>query len=879
MFGLGKAQKIKKDLSIEDVLTRYGVTLKNASATRAMGLCPFHDDHNPSLFVDLEKGTWRCFAGCGSGSVIDFVMKAEGIEFKDAVEKLDRIELPNGVKTARPPQTAADDIQDLKVLQDAVEYYHRVLLANKTAQDYLRKRGIFSAELVDRFRIGYADGSLKKLLHGEDLEKAKAVGILADKGREVFAGYLVFPVQDETGTIVNLYGRLVGDSAGPSTGSTSSRQASSGRSKPKHRYLKGTNRGVFNGKAMKVHKEIVVVESIIDCLSMIVMGVPNCVPLYGTGGLTTDHLDLFAKHATEEIILMMDNDQAGNEAVESILRRVKRLGVTVSKATLPAKVTDPNDLLQKRGSYLPVERLLEARETLGMGPIGHSSKPIAGHEGNGNGHLAIDHDGIRYTARGLRAVTDTAMRVLVEARSNGHAHTDKLDLYVSRSRKTFTGHAARAMNMQQAKIEEGIRTLMHAIEERRRRELEDKRQEPAGYKMSVEEHREALAFLKEGKLLDRLNAVIERMGYVGEDANRKLAYLVAVSSKLDSPLSLLVRSSSSAGKSELLEKVVALMPEEDVFFLSRISPQALYYMPPDSLVHKIVIVDEKHGAEEAEYSIRNLQSRKKLSMAVVMKDPSTGKAKTTIFEVLGPIAYMDGSTSTRDNPENENRCFVVYLDESAEQTDRVVRAQNRAKTLKGKKTLQGLDEEVRTAKNAVRLLDPLRVTIPFMDKVTFPTEYLRARRDNLRFLNLIETIAFLHQHQRDKKLDPAFGAYIEATRDDYRTAYELVRSTVGATYGDIPRSARLVLEGVRAAVAAQADKEGVPAMEYEFTRRQVRGWLHLSQDQVKRSLRTLVDLEYVRVVSGRNGSRYVYRLGESDEERSVIEGITSPEEL
>jgi len=863
MFGLGKAQKIKKDLSIEDVVARYGVTLKQTSGNRFMGLCPFHDDHNPSFFVDLEKGYWRCFAGCGSGSVIDFVMKAEGLPYKDAVEKLGGTELPNGVKAARPPKTAADNIQDLKVLQEAVEYYHRVLLANRQAQDYLKKRGIFSPDLVDRFRVGYADGSLKKLLHSERIEAAQKVGLLSSMDTEVFAGYLVFPVEDETGTVVNLYGRYVG---------------SSGHA-PHHRYLRGANRGVFNWKAVKAHREIVLVESIIDCLSMQVMGCPNSVPLYGTQGLTSDHLDLFRKYDTEEIVMLFDNDEAGSNATESILRRLDPLGITVSKVQLPEKVADPNDLLQKRSSHKPVEELLKGREYLRSGANESSSKPIDRIAGNGNGHLTLDHDGIRFTAKGLRTVTDTSMKVLLEARSNGHAHTDRFDLYVSRSRKTFAKALAKTFDVQQAKVDDALLALVKAVEKKRLKEKEAKEAGSKPYEMTPAKRKEALRFLAFPDLLNRLNDIIRKMGYVGEDENRKLAYLVAVSSKLDSPLSLLIRSNSSAGKSELMEKVVALMPDEDVFFLSRISPQALYYMGEAALVHKLVIVDEKHGAEEAEYSIRNLQSRKKLSMAVVMKDPQTGKSRTIIFEVAGPIAYMDGSTSTKDNPENENRCFVIYLDESAEQTERVIKSQKASRTLKGKKALQKLDQAMLTAKNAVRLLDPVKVTIPFLDRIKFPAEYLRARRDHSRFLNLIEAVAFLHQHQRARKKDAVLGDYIEATVDDYRVAYDLVRSTVGTTYSDIPRSARMVLEGVRAAVTYQADKEGVPAMEYEFTRRQVRGWMKLSQDQVKRALRTLVDLEYVRALTGSRGSRYVYRLGESDEERSVIEGITAPEDL
>ena len=843
MFGLTKAEKVKKSHPIKDAIEDLGVKLKPTSSGKLMGLCPFHDDHNPSLFVDTEKGYWRCFAGCGSGSVIDLMMKAEGSDFKETLCRLD----DNGKKVLRkdcpsgPPET-----KDLRVLQDAVEYYRKRLLESDRAKEYLKQRGIFSPELVERFRIGYSDGTIKRLLNEDTIHSAKKIGILSEFDTEIFSGYLVFPIEDEAGNVVNLYGRLV-----------------QGEGKPNHRYLKGANRGVFNWQAIKAHKKIILVESVIDCLSVILMGHQNCVPLYGTQGLTPDHLDMFKKHETEEIILLMDNDEAGKKAAGSILSRLKGLDITVSKIDLPPEAADPNDLLLKRDSERPVEKLLEDRQYLDTPKIGDI-------DSSGNGHLVLDSNGIKFTARGLRTVSDTSMKILLDARKNGSAHTDRLDLYVSRSRKTFANTLAKTFNIQKAKIDESLNALIKAIEEKK----EDKKKEPTTHKITPYQRSQAIAFLKAPDLLSRINDLVGRMGYVGEKANRKLAYLVAVSSKLDNPLSLLIRSNSSAGKSQLMEKVVALMPNEGVFFLSRISPQALYYMGENALVHKLVIVDEKHGAEEAEYSIRNLQSRKKLSMAVVMKDPSTGKSKTVIFEVQGPIAYMDSSTATRDNPENENRCFVVYLDESKEQTERVIKHQNRSKTVEGKMNLRKLKEEMLTAQNAIRVLEPVKVTIPFLNRITFPPEYLRSRRDNLRFLNLIESIAFLYQYQRPRKEDPSLGTYIEATQEDYKTAYDLIKATVGTTYSDIPRTVRSILERIKAAEA-----EGVSMGKYEFSRRQIRSWLKLSQDQVKRSLRTLVDLEYMKVVSGRNGSRYMYRLTDLTEERAVVESVTAPGEL
>ena len=874
MFGLKKADKIKQAYSIKQVVENYGVTLKPCGPGKYMGLCPFHDDHNPSLMVDENRQQFICFAGCGKGSVIDWEMLKHQISFKEA---LSRFEDPKKKLVPRSQERSEGEegskMPSLRILQDATDFYHRALLGNPVAQKYLRKRGIFNSELVERFKIGYCDGLLKKILHGSDITATKEVGILSDKNYETFTGYLVFPITDENGAVVNLYGRHIDPPPATLSHLNHSKM-------PTHRYIKGENRGVFNWQALKASKRIVLVESIIDALSVMQMGELHVVPLYGTNGLTRDHLALFEKYHTEEIVLMMDNDETGSNAVESITKRLTPLGITVSKIDLPSDCKDPNELLRKQGSESSIEQLLENRQCLSTPEKNLDLPPIIDHHApSANGHLTFTHNNITYTARGLKSVTDTSMKVLLEAKQNGSSHTDRFDLYVSRSRKTFAGHVARTFNLQQAKIDDALTDLVKRIEQHRKDEKARNEKGTQAYVMTTKERSNAITYLKTPDLLNRINTLISRMGYVGEDNNRKLAFLVAISSKLDTPLSLLIRSNSSAGKSDLMEKVVALMPEEDVFFLSRISPQALYYMPEDGLRHKLMIIDEKHGAEEAEYSIRNLQSRKKLTMAVVMKDPSTGKGKTTIFEVKGPIAYMDSSTATRDNPENENRCFVVYLDETPEQTGRVIQAQNRSKMIQGKESTTLLDNEIQTAQNAIRSLVPIKITIPFLDKVTFPAEYLRARRDNMRFLNLIEAIAFLHQHQRPRKRHPELGEYIEATQEDYRTAYDLIRYTIGCTYSDIPRSARMILEGSREAVTKQAAEDGIQPMEYTFTRRQIRNWLKISQDQVKRALRTLVDLEYIKTVSGSNGSRYKYQLGDADQERSVIESVTSPEDL
>jgi DNA primase len=157
-------------------------------------------------------------------------------------------------------------------------------------------------------------------------------------------------------------------------------------------------------------------------------------------------------------------------------------------------------------------------------------------------------------------------------------------------------------------------------------------------------------------------------GHVGEEANKGLVYLVGTSRLLEDPLSCSIISQSAAGKSVLAEAMERLMPPEEVRLYSRITQNGLFYIEGDGLVHKLMIIEERAGAEGADYSIRALQSKKKLIQAVPVKNPETGKITTQTMVVLGPIAYIETTTSPRLHEENATRCFEIYLDQTKEQT-------------------------------------------------------------------------------------------------------------------------------------------------------------------------------------------------------------------
>jgi len=257
------------------------------------------------------------------------------------------------------------------------------------------------------------------------------------------------------------------------------------------------------------------------------------------------------------------------------------------------------------------------------------------------------------------------MKVIVTATAGEKTHTDRLDLYASRSRKGFSATAAWRLELDAEKVEAHLLELLDQLEKLKETTAQTKE---VREEMTEGERAAALKLLKSSDFFNTLSKHIEAIGYVGEDRNKKLAYIIASSRRLPKPLSGIVRSQSGAGKSYLMECVAELMPPEDVHFFSRLTPQALYYLERDALQHKLLIVDERNGSEESEYPIRTLQTRKVLKLAVPVKDPNSGRIKTETLEILGPISYMESTTSQKVNPENENRCFELYLDESDEQT-------------------------------------------------------------------------------------------------------------------------------------------------------------------------------------------------------------------
>ena len=262
-----------------------------------------------------------------------------------------------------------------------------------------------------------------------------------------------------------------------------------------------------------------------------------------------------------------------------------------------------------------------------------------------------------------------------------------------------------------------------------------------------------------------------------------------------------------------------------------------------------------------------------------IKDPATGAIKTKTLEVEGPAAFLETTTRLSINPENASRCFEIYLDESGAQTERVQTAQRLSKTPEGMRRRARSHAVERLHQNAQRLLAPVGVVIRYAPLLTFPASWLRTRRDNLRLLNLIEAVAFLHQHQRPKLQDGGTD-YVEATVEDYAIAYALAASVFGLGLDELKKPVREVLSVVEQKLTELAQTRGTQLGAVGFTRREVRGWSGLPNHQVKLIMRELEDLELVEVERSMRGSRHTYKLiVDTEKKRAPLSGLLTPVEL
>ncbi|HGD7401405.1 TPA: CHC2 zinc finger domain-containing protein, partial [Escherichia coli] len=869
-------------------------------------LCPFHDEKTPSCVISPEKNLYHCF-GCNAGrSVLNWVMQTEKLSLRKAVERL-KAELGDNpavvplVTKDEPEIFAEDEAGRQKLLSRVVEFYHHTLLNAPEAVAYLEKRRLNHPELVAAFKLGFANRTLPyrlpavKSRAGEKIRaRLKGVGVLRESGHEHFTGSLVVPVMDLNGQIREMYGRKIGGDLRKGT--------------PLHMYLPGTHGGVWNEQALIGSSSVVLCESLIDAMSFWVAGVRNVTAAYGVNGFTDEMRAALLAHGVKQVLIAYDNDPAGNEAAVKLASSLAADGIATFRVLFPAgmdangylcQVAEPeqafsvlldgavpmSDLadvasIAPQASAEPAHLTSLAADVAAL-PAVSAPAPGVSVETLADGELMVALPGERWTIRGVSRKTNAAaMKVNAQVldTESGVVFADAVDMMSARSRGGYARAAAAELGLAEGDLRRSLGKVLLALEHWQAAP------EPANAapEMTPEDREAALELLRSPDLASRIAADMAACGVVGESTNLTAAYLAAVSRKLDRPLAVLIQSSSAAGKSSLMDAVLNLIPPEERLQYSAMTGQSLFYLGETNLQHKILAIAEEEGVRQAAYALKLLQSDGELTIASTGKDDASGNLVTKQYTVKGPVMLMLTTTAIDVDEELLNRCLVLTVNESREQTEAIHAAQRYAQTLEGLLAANEKSYITQLHQNAQRLLRPLNVVNPFASQLTFMSDKTRTRRDHMKYLTLIQTIALLHQYQREIKRVEHRGQvveYIEVTREDIALANRLAHEILGRTLDEMPPQTRKLLLLIQTMVGELAAAQHCKPGEVRFTRREIRDFTQWSDNQLKVHCMRLAEMEYLLIHGGSRGHLLQYELlWDGSGDGSHLCGLIEPED-
>jgi DNA primase len=867
--------EIKRQLTIGQVLQHYD--LRPDKHDRL--LCPFHPDKTPSLQVYPPTNTYCCFSSnctAGTGDAIQFIQLMEKCNKHEALVKAASLVSTNPSPSVPAPTPTAKlfigtgELEKEALLDKVFGYYKKALPLTREAVAYLQGRGIDYRQ----HSIGYNGGMLHRdsgyhhLVHS--MEQYGLLKPRPARGYHVWArDCVLFPLRNKEHKIVSLYGRSI-----------------TNNSDQRHFYLAGRE-GLYPGYPKAATTRLILVESIIDAVSVLQQHdltlQYELLALYGTNGLTDEHQQAIRSlQHLEEVIFLLNGDEAGEAATDKHYHTLKELlpGVTFSKAGVPAN-EDVNSLLQTHDDPRILADLIGARKEL----LGASEKekpapveiPLApARQPSGNQLittnpelLTYDKDELLITVLGGIKLTGLdRMRVTLKVE-----HTAKqvlpvrhhLDLYNHPHTEQLINKIAESFEISTQRATQTIAALTNELESYRAKRIESLQpgaeEKPT---LSPAQRQAAITYLKQANLLSRTNEDIGRSGLVGEETNRLIAWLVYSSRKLAVPLHLMFLGSSGSGKTWLQERVSELIPAEDKIEITQITENAFYYFRQDELKNKLLLIEDLDGAESSLYPLRELQSKRRISKTVTLKD-SKGNLKTITLTVEGPVSVSGCTTREKVYEDNANRCLLLYIDGSKDQDQRVMDYQTRMAA--GEINREAESHIRQQFQHIQRVLMAVRVINPYAKYLHLPEQVFKPRRTMTLLLAFIETITFYHQYQRPVKRDPQGNPYVESTIGDIEAAFTLLKNALFHKSDELTQATRNFLEQLKQHLQGSGQGSFSPPV--------IRQLFRLQPRTLQRYIRELHSYGYIKPVSGyrhRKGFEYaVTDLGEYTQLRNGID--------
>jgi len=802
-------KEIKQRLSIFTVLKHYGLRPDRNNMLK----CPFHTDDTASMKIYPQTNTFNCFGCNKNGDAIEFCTLKEGSKHKGILKAA---ELAGDIK---PVHGKAVQIEKPKqnhtgILTKIFESFrnglnHPVSIKPK---EYLKSRNL-NHELLE---IGYNSGQFhhRGKLNEADQEACVNAGLLIPYNGSVpnangttytvFAkDCIIFPLKDKSGNIISLYGRSI-----------------TNNDKSKHYYLKDRS-GLYPNYPKPETTRLILTEAIIDAATLLQakQNTPSfaeatedteILSCYGTNGLTSEHLQAIKElQSLKEITFFFDGDKAGGEAIKKYQEELSELlpGIKLTAAETPQD-EDINSLLQGHEPEI-ITHLLENRKELFLlteeteiqslpGPIRTTGKLNTRNPEFMTyttdelqiiilGGINLQQlDRLRITLKISRTDTNDAM----------HSIRHTLDLYHSDYLEKFINKASEQLETSINVLRRAIAELTDQIEQYRFSKIESlKEQKPQARQLSEQRYRKAINYLKAQKLMERTNNDIGRTGMIGEENNRLLMYLVFTSRLREQPLHIISLGASGIGKTYLQEKISELIPEHDKLEITILSENAFYYFDRKELKNKLVLIEDMDGAQDVLYPLRELQSKKRISKTIPIKD-SKGNLKTITLQVEGPICLAGTTTRERLFEDNSNRSLLIYLDNTQNHKEQIMEYQRKLSA--GKVNTKEENELREFFKDMQTVLKPIKVRNPYAEYLKLPEYIFKPLRTNAHYLAVIETITFYHQYQREVKTDEVTGErYIETTLEDIEWANKLLKDVLLAKADELPRAVRIFFERLK----------------------------------------------------------------------------------
>ena len=845
-------QDIKNKLTLSTVLHYYG--LKPDKQLRLK--CPFHDDKTPSMQVYYKTHTAYCFsANCKthgkSLDVIDFIMNKEEITKHEAIKKAIQIlggelrqiqSLPKNTK-----QTT--DKQRIEFLERMFIYFKNAIPNSKNAVEYLQSRKLD----YQKVEIGYNSGQFHHGTRKDEnlINECLKYGLLLDLGLTARTGNtayksfgkwgVCFPLKNNQNQIVSFYFRSIFEEKAQ-----------------RHFYLKD-RQGLYPSYPKSNTKKLVLTESIIDAVTLLelteIKTNYEILSLFGTNGFTEEHSEAIKNlKELEEIIFFLNGDEPGIKAVEKYapMFKVEYPNLKVTSVEVPQN-EDVNSLLQghsaeilihlldtrKECSFLfsneiPIESIEKEKSEIQNNNTQSTNIQSVNALNTNNPHnLHYTGTQANYFIKGFRIDQLDSLKVTLQTKLEHLFYSSKLDLYEHKQLETYAKSTADKLLLEKDKIESDLHHLTNLLEHYRDKEHFQKSQkQESKIQVTTATATRCIEFLKQPHLIKAFNNLIQNAGIIGEETNRILLFIIASSFKMPDTLHALIQGSSGSGKTRLLKIISHLMPDEDVKRYTRVTDNSFYNQDEYFFVNKLLCFEDMDGLkEDAQLAVRELQSNEILITSTSMKD-TNGSIRGGERTVRGPIASLSCTTKGETYEDNVSRCFLIAVDESLEQTMRIIHYQNELSA--GLIDKQNQKETTTFVQNCIRLLKSYEVINPYANKIKLPQNAHKIRRLNELYQSFVKQITLLNQYQR--KQDKQGRLITE--KEDLQTACDVLFESIVLKVDELDGSLRGFYEKLKNYIQPKGK-------DYQFTQREVRQHLNISKAQCSRCFYSLLSMEYI----------------------------------